>query len=45
MGPAQTRLAAEDITVGLAGNRLRVSPAIYNNEDDVDRLAEILNGL
>lgn len=39
------RLAEAKIAVSLAGNRIRVSPAIFNDERDVDRLAEVLNRL
>lgn len=39
------KLAAERIVVGLSENRIRVSPAIFNNEDDIDRLARLLNRL
>ena len=37
------RLKAAKVVVTLAGNRLRVSPALYNDEGDVDALAEVLN--
>ena len=35
------REARADLSV--SSNRVRISPAIYNNEKDVDRLLEILN--
>ncbi len=37
------RLAAEKLVVGIAGRRIRISPAIYNNEDDIDRLVMVMN--
>ena len=37
------RLEAAKVVVTLAGNRVRVSPAIFNTEDDIDRLTEVLN--
>lgn len=39
----EERLRSAKIVVSLGGGRLRVSPAIYNQYADVDRLAEILN--
>ena len=39
----QRRLEQANIAVSLAGNRMRVSPAVYNNDDDIDRLAEVLD--
>jgi selenocysteine lyase/cysteine desulfurase len=36
-------LRAAGIVVALSGTQLRVSPAIYNTEDEIDRLAEVLN--
>ena len=38
----QGRLQAANIKVALSGNRMRVSPAVFNTEEDVDRLAEAL---
>ncbi len=38
------RLEDAGVTVSLASNRMRISPAIYNNEDDIDRLLFALNG-
>ena len=38
-------LREADVTVALApGNRMRVSPAAYNDEADIDVLIEALNG-
>ena len=31
------------VVVTLAANRMRVSPAIYNTAEDVDRLVDVLN--
>lgn len=36
------RLEAARVTVSLNPRYLRVSPALYNTEDDIDRLAEVL---
>ena len=36
------RLADARVAVALGGRRLRVSPALYNDEGDVDRLVEVL---
>ena len=36
------RLQEARIGVTLAGDRLRISPAIYNDEEDVERLLEVL---
>jgi len=36
-------LRAAGIVVALSGTQLRVSPAIYNTADEIDRLAEVLN--
>lgn len=38
------RLAAAKISVSLYGDRMRVSPAIFNTADDVERLVEVLSG-
>ncbi|MCZ6916809.1 MAG: aminotransferase class V-fold PLP-dependent enzyme, partial [Gemmatimonadetes bacterium] len=38
----RARLRAANITVALSGNRIRVSPAVFNTEEDVDRLVEAL---
>jgi len=40
----QPRLEAANVVVSLSGNRIRVSPALYNNTDDMDRLIAVLNG-
>ena len=37
------RLAAENVFVSVRGNSLRVSPHLYNDERDVDRLFEVLS--
>lgn len=39
----QERLSSARIVVSLSGNRIRVSPAVFNNSADIDRLAEVLN--
>lgn len=42
----RTRLQAADVVIGVGGdvhNLARISPAIYNTEEDVDRLAEVLS--
>ncbi len=39
----EPRLRAAGLVVTLNGNRLRVSPAIYNTDDDIDRLVAVLN--
>ena len=36
------RLQAASVVVSVAGNRVRVSPAIYNTDDDVGRLVDAL---
>jgi len=33
------------VVVTLTANRMRVSPAIYNTTEDVDRLVEVLNNI
>ncbi len=40
----RSRLMAAQVVVSLAGDRLRISPAVYNNEDDIDALVEVMNG-
>ena len=37
------RLRAANVVVSVAGNRVRVSPAIFNDAHDIDRLAEAMN--
>ena len=37
------RLMEAKVVVSLGGNRMRVSPALYNNEADIDLLTEVLN--
>lgn len=43
----RSRLFDTNIVVSTGGDRhdlIRISPAVYNNESDVDRLVEVLNG-
>ena len=40
----EDRLRAANMVIAVGGNTIRISPAIYNNEDDIDRLVEVLNG-
>ncbi len=40
----EDRLRAANIVIAVGSNTIRVSPAIYNNEEDIDLLAEVLNG-
>jgi selenocysteine lyase/cysteine desulfurase len=37
--------AMEDANIvsTLTGNRIRVSPAVFNNEEDIDLISEVLN--
>ncbi len=37
------RLRAANVVVSLSGTRIRVSPAVFNGEADVDALAEALS--
>jgi len=37
------KLADAKVVVSLGGNRLRVSPALYNTEGDIDILSGVLN--
>ena len=40
----ESALAAANVVVSLAaGNRIRVSPAVFNDESDIDALIEALN--
>ncbi|MEE8587588.1 MAG: aminotransferase class V-fold PLP-dependent enzyme [Acidobacteriota bacterium] len=39
----QGRLSSARVVVSLSGNRIRVSPAVFNNPSDIDRLAEVLS--
>lgn len=39
----EERLRAADLVVTLASNRVRVSPAIYNTDEDIDILADVMN--
>jgi len=39
----EPRLRAANVVVALGADRIRVSPAIYNTESDIDLLAEVLN--
>lgn len=43
-GDLAARLAAERVYVSVRGRSLRVSPHLYNTEDDVDRLFRALEG-
>ncbi len=36
------KLMDANVVVSLGGNRLRVSPALYNTEADIDVLSEVL---
>ncbi len=40
---ARERLMEANVVVSLGGSRMRVSPALYNNEADIDLLTEVLN--
>ncbi len=40
----EPRLRAANLVISVGANRIRVSPAIYNTESDIDLLAEVLNG-
>ena len=40
----EDRLRAANIVIAVGSNTIRVSPAIYNNEEDIDLLSEVLNG-
>lgn len=40
----EQRLRAANLAISIGGNRMRISPAIYNTKSDVDLLAEVLNG-
>ena len=42
--PVRARLERARITVSFSGRRIRVSPALYNQDRDVDRLLEVLHG-
>ncbi len=37
------KLMDANVVVSLGGNRLRVSPALYNTEADIDILIKVLN--
>ncbi len=39
----EDRLRAANVIVSLSGNRIRISPAVFNGEADVDALAEALS--
>ena len=39
----ERRLRAANLVITLAGNRVRVSPAVYNHDDDIDLLVEVLS--
>ena len=38
----KAKLERDDIQVTMTGNRLRISPSFYNNQEDVDRLLDAL---
>ncbi len=38
------RLAARKVDVSITGHRMRISPSVYNDDRDVDRLLEALSG-
>ncbi len=40
----EQRLRAANVVVTLAGNRVRVSPAVYNDDRDIDLLLDVMNG-
>ncbi len=40
----EEKLRAAQLVISLNAESIRVSPGIYNNDDDVDRLLEVLNG-
>lgn len=47
LAAVRARLQDSDVVVSTGGDRhdlIRISPAIYNNGTDVDRLVEVLNG-
>ncbi len=44
MDGLKKKLMDANVLVSLSGNRLRVSPALYNTEADIDTLSGILNG-
>ena len=37
------RLAAEQVSVAVRGNAIRVAPYLYNDQDDVDALRSALD--
>jgi selenocysteine lyase/cysteine desulfurase len=39
----RTKLQRADIQVTMTGNRLRISPSVFNNQEDVDRLLDALS--
>jgi selenocysteine lyase/cysteine desulfurase len=45
VGPLATRLAEAKVVLSVRGSRLRVSPHVYNDDQDVDRLIEVLSGV
>jgi selenocysteine lyase/cysteine desulfurase len=38
------KLKAAKISVSMSGNRIRVSPALFNTETDIDTIATVMNG-
>ncbi|WP_413204320.1 aminotransferase class V-fold PLP-dependent enzyme [Rhodospirillum sp. A1_3_36] len=43
VGPLAARLAEARVVLSVRGSRLRVSPHVYNDDQDVDRLIEVLS--
>jgi selenocysteine lyase/cysteine desulfurase len=38
----ETRLAADEVHVSLRGDRMRITPHLYNHEEDADRLVRTI---
>ncbi|MCF8482136.1 MAG: aminotransferase class V-fold PLP-dependent enzyme [Rhodospirillum sp.] len=43
VGPLAARLGEAKVSLSVRGSRLRVSPHVYNDDEDVDRLIEVLS--